>query len=29
VPPEAFTLQPGDDVEITIGELALRNPVRE
>ena len=29
VPPDAFTLQPGDTVEITVGELTLRNEVRE
>lgn len=28
VPPEAFTLQSGDVVEITVGELTLRNEVR-
>lgn len=28
VPPEAFTLQPGDEVEISVGELTMRNPVR-
>ena len=29
VPPEAFTLKPGDEVEISVGEQTLRNPVRD
>lgn len=28
VPPHPFTLEPGDVVSVTVGELTLRNPVR-